>query len=707
MELNLDKKVVFFIVIAFVFSILVRLIWVYQFYGYEPFIWNGQFMINTNDGYFYAEGARDIINGFHQPNDLSPVDTTLSKLTAFFYKILPFSFETILFYMSAFLSSLVVIPVILIANNLKQLEVGFIAALLSSIAWSYYNRTMVGYYDTDMLNIVLPSFLLWSLMLALKTKEDKYLLFTAFEIIIYRAWYPQSYSLEFAFFSLLFIFAIYQYFKKEDYKFTLTLLTFMMFAMMNLDGFIRLTVVLILFISLKKGFFEKYLYYLFGLSVILFFITGGFNPIWGKLKGYVFKDTISSTKDVLNLHFFTVMQTVREAGKIPFEVFANRISGHSATFLLSIVGYIWMTKKYPIMLLGLPLIGLGFLAYVGGLRFTIYAVPVLALGIAFLIVNIASYIENRLVQKLLIGFLSALILVPNILHVIDYKVPTVFVKDEVKVLDNLKHIANREDYVISWWDYGYPIRYYSDVKTLVDGGKHSGKVNFPVSYILTHEQIKSAKLARFDVEYTEKRFNFKNDSIEYNRTNIAQMTLDNGFNDVNDFLNSLEFEEIKLPKKTRDIYLYLPNRMMQIYPTVAKFSDIDVMSGKFIRKPLFLVSHRFTKQNENIIMIASGLKLILNLNKAVLRINKKDIKINSFIITQIDKNKKLHVNKQTFNPFSNIYVIYMKNYNQILVVDKDTFNSTYIQLFVLENYDKRYFEPIILTPYAKVFKLKV
>jgi len=609
--------------------------------------------------------------------------------------------------MSAFLSSLVVIPVILIANNLKQLEVGFIAALLSSIAWSYYNRTMVGYYDTDMLNIVLPSFLLWSLMLALRTKEDKYLLFTAFEIIIYRAWYPQSYSLEFAFFSLLFIFAIYQYFKKEDYKFTLTLLTFMMFAMMNLDGFIRLTVVLILFISLKKGFFEKYLYYLFGLSVILFFITGGFNPIWGKLKGYVFKDTISSTKDVLNLHFFTVMQTVREAGKIPFEVFANRISGHSATFLLSIVGYIWMTKKYPIMLLGLPLIGLGFLAYVGGLRFTIYAVPVLALGIAFLIVNIASYIENRLVQKLLIGFLSALILVPNILHVIDYKVPTVFVKDEVKVLDNLKHIANREDYVISWWDYGYPIRYYSDVKTLVDGGKHSGKVNFPVSYILTHDQIKSAKLARFDVEYTEKRFNFKNDSIEYNRTNIAQMTLDNGFNDVNDFLNSLEFEEIKLPKKTRDIYLYLPNRMMQIYPTVAKFSDIDVMSGKFIRKPLFLVSHRFTKQNENIIMIASGLKLILNLNKAVLRINKKDIKINSFIITQIDKNKKLHVNKQTFNPFSNIYVIYMKNYNQILVVDKDTFNSTYIQLFVLENYDKRYFEPIILTPYAKVFKLKV
>ena len=81
-------------------------------------------------------------------------------------------------------------------------EVGFLAALLASIAVSYYNRTMVGYYDTDMLNIVFPVFLLWSLILALRTKEEKYLIITALEIIAYRWWYPQSYSLEFSFFGV-------------------------------------------------------------------------------------------------------------------------------------------------------------------------------------------------------------------------------------------------------------------------------------------------------------------------------------------------------------------------------------------------------------------------------------------------------------------------------------------------------------------------
>jgi len=52
-------------------------------------------------------------------------------------------------------------------------------------------------------------------------------------------------------------------------------------------------------------------------------------------------------------------------------------------------------------------------------------------------------------------------------------------------------------------------------------------------------------------------------------------------------------------------------------------------------------------------------------------------------------------------------VIFMKNYNTFLVLDSEVFNSTYIQMFVLENYDKKLFEPVILNPQAKVYKLKI
>ena len=49
----------------------------------------------------------------------------------------------------------------------------------------------------------------------------------------------------------------------------------------------------------------------------------------------------------------------------------------------------------------------------------------------------------------------------------------------------------------------------------------------------------------------------------------------------------------------------------------------------------------------------------------------------------------------------------MKNYNQILVMDKRMYESLYIQLFVLETFDDDLFEAVISSPLAKVYKLKI
>jgi len=699
-----NKQTILFILIAFIFSFSLRLIWVYQFSDYEQFKFNNQFMINTNDGYYWAEGARDILSGEQNINQNSPVGTATAKLTAIVATIFPFSFETMIFYIPAFFASLLVIPIILIGKSVEKLEVGFIAALVASIAWSYYNRTMVGYYDTDFLNIVFPTVLLWSLIWALKTQEEKYLIITALDIIAYRWWYPQSYSLEFAFFGLIFIYVIYQMIRKQQFKYTLMLLTFMIFAMMGLDGWSRFGIVLGLFLMLKYNseIFKKYLYYFFIASLVLFMVTGGFDPIWGQLKGYVFKDHITMMGEDLKLHYYTVMQTIREAGQIPFETFANRISGHTITFIVGVIGYIWFFIRYPIMLLGLPLVGLGFLAYSGGLRFTIYAVPIMALGVGFFIYEIANFFKQGVVKHSIIAILTILVLVPNINHIIEYRVPTVFNKAEVEVLDKLKSIAKREDYVVGWWDYGYPIRYYSDTKTLSDGGKHSGSVNFPTSFALTKSQKESANMLRLDVEYTEQSFIVENDK-DRNRTNIANMTLDYNFKDTNNFLESLK-TDIKLPSSSRDIYLYLPNRMIDIYPTINLFSNINLMNGEKGKQPFFYFTKKF-KDYDNLIDLGNDIKVMKITGE--LQVGNQLISINNFVKVYYDSTGKLQKQVQTINNDSTINIIYMYDYNQFLVVDNSVYNSTYIQLFVFEDYDKELFEPVILTPLVKVYKLKV
>ena len=442
--------------------------------------------------------------------------------------------------------------------------------------------------------------------------------------------------------------------------------------------------------------------YIFITAVVLFLYTGGFSPIWGYLKMYIFTESIKSTDSSLQLHFFSVLQTVREAGKISFETFANRISGHTSIFILSVVGYIWLSFKKPIMLLGVPLVGLGFIAYVGGLRFTVYAIPVLAFGIAFLIVELSSMTQTKERRYIMLGILTLAILYPNIEHIRAYKVPTVFTQNEVKVLDELKKVSSREDYIISWWDYGYPIRYYANTRTLIDGNKHSGSVNFPVSYMLTHPQDESAKLARLDVEYTEKRFD-KNISVKWQSSNVGQMTLDYGFKDTNDFLLSLQ-TDIKLPKKTRDIYFYLPNRMLNIYPTVTIFSNLDLMNGQKRKRPFFYVSSTI-KDGNRFLDLGRGVKIDKKTNFLI--IGKDEVPIRKFVTTKYDKNRKLHIQDQKFNPQATLNVVYRSDYGQFLVVDDTVYNSLYFQLFVLEHYDEKLFEPTILTPLVKVYKLKI
>lgn len=711
-----NNKTVFYILIAFLFSFSIRLIWVYQFNDISEFQYNDQFMINTNDGYFWAQGARDIISGQTHLSNLSPIQSAPAQLTAFLYKYLPFSFESLIFYMPAFFASLIVIPIILIARSIDKLEVGFIAALLGSIAWSYYNRTMVGYYDTDFLNIVFPTILLWSIIWAIRTKEDKYLLFTAFDILAYRWWYPQSYSLEFAFFAMVSLYLIFEIFKvyitkknlKKMYEnkeifYTIQLLSIMLLSMNQLEITFRFMLVFGYFMLFRQVRWHKHLYIMSLMVCILFISSGGLGPIIGQLNNYVFKDIVTSSGDDLKLHFFTVMQTIKEADTIPLETIANRISGSMITFILSLVGYIWLMIRYPIMLFGLPMVGLGLLSYSGGLRFTIYAIPIFSLGVAFLIMQLSEYMKKNIIKYLFIVGATVAILVPNIKHIIKYQIPTVFFKSEVDVLSHINQIGSRDDYMVSWWDYGYPIRYYANLNTLSDGGKHSGSVNFPTSFALTNKQDVAAKMLRLDVEYTEKRYALDKEDKVRGKTNIENMILDYSFDDANDFLLNLK-RNIKLPSKTRDIYLYLPKRMLNILPTISLFSNIDLMTGKNKDDKFFYFTEGFDEKKNS---IALGNDIFIDKRTGQIQIQNQRVTINNFMITSYDSNKQLNKNLQVIDKDGLLNVIFMKDYNSFLIVDNELYNSMYVQLFVLENFDTTYYDPISLTPLAKVYRLKI
>jgi hypothetical protein len=48
----------------------------------------------------------------------------------------------------------------------------------------------------------------------------------------------------------------------------------------------------------------------------------------------------------------------------------------------------------------------------------------------------------------------------------------------------------------------------------------------------------------------------------------------------------------------------------------------------------------------------------------------------------------------------------MKSYGKFIVMDEQTFNSTYVQMFLLGKYDKNLFELVVSSPYSRIYKLK-
>ncbi|UPT77645.1 peptide-binding protein [Sulfurovum sp. XGS-02] len=690
------KELGLLILVAYAFSFMVRMIWVWQFQDNPNFFWNDQLMINTNDGYFFASAVEYLVNGAHGDNPR--VHIAIDSYPGMVYttylltKYTPFSIETVILYLPAVISSFVVIPLVLTGKLIKLPWVGFFSALLGSIVWSYYNRTMIGYYDTDMFSVLLQFTVLYFFLLTIYVKEDKNVLWLAFTLLIYPYFYPQGLSLIYAIFIL---WTLYQLVFQREERNSYLFIVVASIALWAVPIWVKVVLIILAFAFLeqiKSKIDNKKFFYLTLLALLVFFFFGNvFSLIWGKVSIYLNRGVEES-----GLHFYQVIQTVREAGSISWETVSNRIIGHPILLVLGIFGYISLVIKHKPYILALPLIGVGVFAHWAGLRFTVYAVPVAAFSVIYLFYIVSQYIENKKIAYGVFIVSSILALQPNIKHIIGYKVPTVLNTQEVKDLDDLNQIANSKDYTLSWWDYGYPIWYYSDTITLIDGAKHHND-NFIISKIMqTSSPELAANLSRLAVEtYVDSNYS--------TITNILFKNKQKDQLDPNLLLSELEDSNYTLPKKTRDIYLYLPYRMLNIFPTVAVFGNLDLTTGQEERKIAFYPTQAASNKN-GMVTFSNG--IVFDTAKGLIRLGQQEKAVKHFIVTQNTKEGKVQLQSQLYHADGDYTIVYMRSYGRFVVMDSETFNSTYVQMFMLEKYDKNLFELVVSSPYSKIYKLK-
>ena len=691
----------FFILIAYVWSVGIRFVYIGVVDKIKFFYWHGQLMINNPDGYYYAQGARDILE--KKIGYLSPVHTLISELTAFFASFLHLPLDTVILYIPGFLGSLVVIPVVLIGRALGSSFVGFLAALLSGIAWSYYNRTMFGYYDTDMLVITLPTFAVWAVIWSLKNKDFRFFFLAPFIEIIMLKWHGGLFNIANGIFIMSFLYVLYLKFiqKKAVFKENLFLL-FLIVPILPVSSIEKYILLFVLYggLFLLKDKTEKLnIKYLVWIVLGVYIVFVGFP--WIKMilnTGYFNRDKEIEISDI---HYFSVVNTVREAGHIDVNVLVHRISGSWIGIITGIIGYILIAIRYPIILVSLPMVVLGFFAMHGGLRFTIFAVPFMAIGDAYLVYLIGKLISRAFINEKIANFskyslsfiLMGAIIYPNYVHIRKYIMPTVFNKNEVEVLNTLKHIVNHNDFVMTWWDYGYMIRYYADLKTFIDGARHTGNYDFPASFALTRSQLPSRNMAVLDTYYTDltDKTHKKFDIVKFIMDKYHLKSID----DVEPFLS----HKIALPKIKEDVYYYLPLRMFNIFPTVSLFSSLNLKTGK-VKNHFYIFANNFV-QDGSLVKLNNG--IILDLARGNMIIGNRTLPLKRVAIVGYKKNGKLF-KKITNLRKEGLDAIYLVSYHKWFIVDDFYYNSTFFQLFIFQN-TKGLFKPVIITPFVKVYKL--
>ena len=221
-----------FILLAYLLSFWVRLEWI-DFaqanylnengeveYLRPDMVKNGVALPNTHDSFYFGSILQKAHLGMHQENNLIPSVFENGVITYLPYALLQafpsLEIEILLLWLPVCVAGFVCIPIVLIGRLYNSSLWGFLAACLAGVTHSYYNRTLAGYYDTDMFSITIPAFALFFLLAASRRESLGYLLAGVLTLCVGRFFYGSiqaiTCSMVLAFLVLRWVIVLFDYF---------------------------------------------------------------------------------------------------------------------------------------------------------------------------------------------------------------------------------------------------------------------------------------------------------------------------------------------------------------------------------------------------------------------------------------------------------------------------------------------------------------
>jgi len=336
------------------------------------------------------------------------------------------SVEQIMAYMPAVFGGLLAVPLVLIGRLLGSTWWGFLAALIGASAHSYFNRTMAGYFDTDMFSVTLPAVALYFFLRALCHRSLWPAVAGAVTLFIfpffYRSGIPVAVALGIAFAGYQLVF---HWREAVAWKSVVPVALAMVFLdsswgdvmvahpttwTLKLGAIIGAAAVLhwvppFQTKSSLSNWPVRAPAVMAMAAVVLFSSQLGYLRF--KVYQYLPGETTAATAEAktTQLQYKNVISTIQEARGVDKRTWAIRISGTIVGFALTVIGYGLLVARHPQCLIAMPLVGIGLFALMGGLRFTIHAVGIAALSVTWIFF---AHESCRLGRTIIAGFFGGL-----------------------------------------------------------------------------------------------------------------------------------------------------------------------------------------------------------------------------------------------------------------------------------------------------------
>lgn len=696
------KETLSYIAIAYFFGIFVRLFMLYHMLP-DANLWldnNVPLPILNPDTGQYAYHARQILSGHFY--SLNAPDKLPAYLLASVTFILSAKMDWVIFLLPIFLAAATVIPIILIGNTLRTPKLGFFAALFAMANLDFYLRSHLGYYDTDVLNLFFPLMIIWSMLQIIVKQNQSHLLIGALLFWSFGLWYHSSIAISAA---LILGFALTTLFFFRNNTLGYQAIFIFFAAIVPLHPLVNLALIVLVYLAFfllnRQITTTPRLYWLLllaGSAIVLLKDPSGY---YHRALAYFDKPEMLTLNGKNATYYFVnqLAQVSEAVGSNILEPFGY-FNRQTSLALLSSIGYILMIFSFRAMLLLLPLFILGYSSYYAGMRFMMFAMPAFSFGLAYIVLLIFKQWEHvgklGLPIKAIRNFFVICILfyMSDAINTVSKDTRAGFNAQEATALRNFAKQLHPNDTIVAWWDYGWPLWYYTGyANTMIDNGTHGRYDAYIVSRLLMSDsQIFSANAALY---FSRLQKEARAEGIPYALQYLVEKNVD-----LNQTYFALGMPSFKCKPAAGNVYILLKGTMYDIINTIKRSSDFDITSGKF-HQSMFRLNDELSDPFSLKKRFAQGKTFTIdNVGGTIIGAGNRTIPLSEIVVSE---HHKIRGAKQ-FKHQSRLSLAIVKD-KYAFYMDNALFHSFYIQAYMFDHYDKSRFEKVAETPHMKIFKV--